>query len=60
MLEKHLPSLYSSRTSMYAYSKAAPFFGSSTPCSLAISVVLPAVLSPNTNTDLFDGSFVLL
>uniref|UniRef100_A0A8W7PBD1 Uncharacterized protein n=1 Tax=Anopheles coluzzii TaxID=1518534 RepID=A0A8W7PBD1_ANOCL len=43
-----------------AYSRPEPFFGSSTPCSFAISVVLPLALSPSTSTDLFDGSFVLL
>lgn len=53
------PSLYSSRTSMYAYSRPKPFLGSSTPCSFAMSVVLPEALSPSTNTDLFDGNFVL-
>lgn len=45
---------------MYAYSKPDPFLGSSTPCNLAIRVVLPLALSPNTSTDLFEGSFVLL
>lgn len=44
---------------MYAYSRPKPFFGSSTPCSFAISVVLPEALSPSTNTDLFEGNFVL-
>ena len=43
----HLPSLYSSLTSTYMYSKPDPFFGSSVPCNLAISVVLPDSFSPD-------------
>lgn len=40
------PSLYSSLTSMYMYSRPAPFLGSSLPWSLAIMVVFPHSLSP--------------
>merc|ERR1719376_1604540 len=52
-------SLYSSLTSMYPYSSPAPFLGSSLPCSLATSVVLPDSLSPNTRMFLEDGNWEL-
>lgn len=55
---RYSPSRYSSLTSMYAYSSAEPFLGSSTPCNFATNVVLPVSLSPKTNTFLFEGSFV--
>lgn len=58
MIKTHLPSRYSSLTSIYAYSSAEPFLGSSTPCNFATKVVLPVSLSPNTKTFLFEGSFV--
>lgn len=41
------PSRYSSWMFMYIYSSPDPFFGSSTPCIFATSVVLPVSFSPN-------------
>lgn len=54
----YLPSRYSSLMSIYAYSRADPFLGSSTPCNFATKVVFPVSLSPKTSTFLFEGSFV--
>ena len=45
-----VPSLYSSLTSMYAYSSPEPFFGSTFPCSFATKVVFPDSLSPVKKT----------
>ena len=51
-----LPSLSSSLTLMNPYSRPAPFLGSSLPASLAIRVVFPDSLSPNTRMFRLAGS----